>query len=77
MPTCWILSAAKRNERRWFTATHSPTGAMDALAFRIFVVDFIVFGSMIIMSNLNHAMMPMDRLVQMLRAPRHLARCHS
>jgi cytochrome o ubiquinol oxidase subunit IV len=39
-----------------------------ALAFGIFVVGLIVFGSMIIMANLNHAMMPpMDRLMQMQR----------
>ena len=38
-----------------------------ALAFGIFVVGLIVFGSMIIMGNLNHAMMPMDRLMQMQR----------
>jgi cytochrome o ubiquinol oxidase subunit IV len=38
-----------------------------ALAFGIFVVGFIVFGSMIVMTNLNHAMMPMERLMQMQR----------
>jgi cytochrome o ubiquinol oxidase operon protein cyoD len=38
-----------------------------ALAFGIFVVGLTVFGSMIIMTNLNHAMMPMDRLMQMQR----------
>ena len=38
-----------------------------ALAFGIFVVGLIVFGSMIIMANLNHAMMPMDQLMQMQR----------
>jgi cytochrome o ubiquinol oxidase operon protein cyoD len=38
-----------------------------ALAFGIFVVGLIVFGSMLIMANLNHAMMPMDRLMQMQR----------
>ena len=38
-----------------------------ALAFGIFVVGLIVFGSMIIMANLNHAMMPVDRLMQMQR----------
>ena len=38
-----------------------------ALAFGVFVVGLIVFGSMIIMANLNHAMMPMDRLMQMQR----------
>jgi len=38
-----------------------------ALAFGIFVVGLVVFGSMIIMDNLNHGMMPMDRLMQMQR----------
>ncbi len=38
-----------------------------ALAFGTFVVGLIVFGSMIIMANLNHNMMPMDRLMQMQR----------
>ena len=38
-----------------------------ALAFGIFVVGLIVFGSMIIMANLNHAMVPMDRMIQMQR----------
>jgi cytochrome o ubiquinol oxidase operon protein cyoD len=38
-----------------------------ALAFGIFVVGLIVFGSMIIMANLNHAMVPMDQLMQMQR----------
>ena len=39
-----------------------------SLAFGIFVVGLIVFGSMIIMANLNHAMMPsMDKLIEMQR----------
>jgi len=38
-----------------------------ALAFGVFVVGLIVFGSLIIMTHLNHAMMPMDRLLQMQR----------
>jgi cytochrome o ubiquinol oxidase operon protein cyoD len=38
-----------------------------ALAFGIFVVGLVVFGSMIIMENLNHMMMPMDKLMQMQR----------
>jgi cytochrome o ubiquinol oxidase operon protein cyoD len=38
-----------------------------ALAFGVFVVGLIVFGSMIIMANLNHAMMPMDQLMKMQR----------
>jgi cytochrome o ubiquinol oxidase operon protein cyoD len=36
-----------------------------ALAFGIFITVLIVFGSMIIMANLNHQMMPMDKLMQM------------
>jgi cytochrome o ubiquinol oxidase subunit IV len=36
-----------------------------ALALGIFVVALIVFGSLIIMGNLNHAMMPMERLMRM------------
>lgn len=36
-----------------------------ALALGIFVVALIVFGSLIIMGNLNHAMMPIDHLMQM------------
>jgi cytochrome o ubiquinol oxidase operon protein cyoD len=38
-----------------------------ALAFGIFVVALIVFGSMLIMSNLNHAMVSMDQLMDMQR----------
>ena len=38
-----------------------------ALAFGIFAVGLIVFGTMFIVANLNHAMMPMDRLMQMQR----------
>ena len=38
-----------------------------ALIFGIFVVGLIVFGSMLIMTNLNREMMPMDRLIQMQR----------
>jgi cytochrome o ubiquinol oxidase operon protein cyoD len=38
-----------------------------ALAFGIFVVGLVIFGSLLIMANLNHAMMPMDRLIQMQR----------
>jgi len=38
-----------------------------ALAFGIFVVGLVVFGSMIIMANLNDYMMPMEQLMQMQR----------
>ncbi len=43
------------------------TNNILALAFGIFVVGLLVFGSMIIMAHLNHNMMPMDRLIQMQR----------
>jgi cytochrome o ubiquinol oxidase operon protein cyoD len=38
-----------------------------ALAFGLFVVALVVFGSLIIMHNLNSNMMPMDQLLQMQR----------
>ena len=38
-----------------------------ALTSGVFIVGLIVFGSMIIMANLNHATMPIDRLMQMQR----------
>ena len=43
------------------------TNNLLALAFGIFVVGLTVFGSMIIMANLNHSMMPMDQLMEMQR----------
>jgi cytochrome o ubiquinol oxidase operon protein cyoD len=43
------------------------TNNILALAFGIFVVGLLVFGSMIIMAHLNHNMVPMDRLMQMQR----------
>jgi cytochrome o ubiquinol oxidase operon protein cyoD len=43
------------------------TNNILALAFGVFVVGLLVFGSMIIMAHLNHNMMPMDRLIQMQR----------
>ena len=43
------------------------TNNILALAFGIFVVGLLVFGSMIIMAHLNHNMMPMERLMQMQR----------
>ena len=41
------------------------TNNVLALAFGIFVVGLLVFGSMIIMANLNHNMLPMDRLMHL------------
>ena len=41
------------------------TNNILALAFGIFVVGLLVFGSMIIMANLNHNMMPTDRVMQL------------
>jgi cytochrome o ubiquinol oxidase operon protein cyoD len=41
------------------------TNNILALAFGIFVVGLLVFGSMIIMAHLNHNMMPTDRIMQL------------
>jgi len=43
------------------------TNNILALAFGIFVVGLVVFGSLIIMGNLNHADMPMHEMMQMQR----------
>jgi cytochrome o ubiquinol oxidase operon protein cyoD len=43
------------------------TNNILALAFGVFIVGLVVFGSMIIMGNLNSNMMPMDQLMQMQR----------
>jgi cytochrome o ubiquinol oxidase operon protein cyoD len=39
------------------------TNNILALAFGVFVVGLVIFGSMIIIANLNHNMMPMDQLM--------------
>jgi len=41
------------------------TNNILALAFGIFVVGLVIFGSMIIMANLNHNMMPVQQLMDM------------
>jgi cytochrome o ubiquinol oxidase operon protein cyoD len=51
---------------------HITTGADNtnnvlALAFGLLIVFLVVGGSLWIMSNLNHNMMPMDQLMQMQR----------
>jgi len=46
------------------TAPDSTNNVLS-LAFGIFVVALVIFGSMIIMSNLNHNMMPMNQLLDM------------
>ena len=38
-----------------------------ALAFGVFITGLVVFGSMLIMANLNHNMVSMDQLMQMQR----------
>ena len=38
-----------------------------ALLFGVFVAALVIFGSMIIMANLNHMMVPMDQLMHMQR----------
>jgi cytochrome o ubiquinol oxidase operon protein cyoD len=43
------------------------TNNILSLAFGVFVVGLVIFGSMIIVSNLNHNMMPMDELINLQR----------
>jgi cytochrome o ubiquinol oxidase subunit IV len=38
-----------------------------ALAFGVFITALVVFGSLVIMANLNHNMVSMDQLMQMQR----------
>jgi cytochrome o ubiquinol oxidase subunit IV len=46
------------------TAPDSTNNVL-ALAFGVFVVGLVIFGSMIIIANLNHNLMPMDQLMNM------------
>jgi cytochrome o ubiquinol oxidase subunit IV len=41
------------------------TNNILALAFGVFVVGLLVFGSMVIMAHLNHNMMPTDRIMKL------------
>ena len=43
------------------------TNNILALAFGVFVVGLVVFGSILIMANLDANMMPMDKLMKMQR----------
>ena len=49
------------------SSSPDSTNTVLALAFGIFVVGLVVFGSMIIMANLNSHMLPMDQLMQIQR----------
>lgn len=49
------------------TSAPDQTNNFLALAFGVMVVGLVVFGSLIIMANLNQNMMPMDRLIEMQR----------
>jgi cytochrome o ubiquinol oxidase subunit IV len=49
--------------------TSAPDQANNflALAFGVFITGVVVFGSIMIMTHLNHNMMPMDELMKMQR----------
>jgi len=49
------------------TTAPDNTNNILALAFGILIVCLVIFGSLWIMANLNHNMMPMDQLMQMQR----------
>jgi cytochrome o ubiquinol oxidase operon protein cyoD len=53
----------------FFHISSGPEGANNilALAFGVFVVALVVFGSLIIMANLDARMVPMDALMRMQR----------
>ena len=47
------------------TTAPDNTNNVLALAFGVLIVGLLIIGSIWIMANLNHNMMPMDRLMQM------------
>ena len=49
------------------SSSPDSTNNILALAFGVFIVALVVFGSIIIMGNLNGNMVPMDQLMQMQR----------
>jgi len=49
------------------TSGPDNTNNVLALAFGVLIVGLLIVGSIWIMANLNHNMMPMDRLMQMQR----------
>jgi cytochrome o ubiquinol oxidase operon protein cyoD len=49
------------------TSAPDQTNNFLALAFGVFVVALVVFGSMIIMTNLSSYTMPTDKLIEMQR----------
>jgi cytochrome o ubiquinol oxidase subunit IV len=52
---------------RHITTGVDNTNNILALAFGVLIVMLVIGGSLWIMANLNHNMMPMDRLMQMQR----------
>ena len=49
------------------TTGRDNTNNVMALAFGVLIVVLVIGGSLWIMANLNHNMMPMDRIMQMQR----------
>ena len=49
------------------TSAPDQTNNFLALLFGVFVIALTIIGSMIIMANLNHMMVPMDELMKMQR----------
>ena len=66
---CW---PSRRWASTWSSSCTSPPGPDNvnnvlALAFGVLIVMLLVFGSLWIMTHLNHNMMPMDQIMQMQR----------
>jgi cytochrome o ubiquinol oxidase operon protein cyoD len=49
------------------SAAPDQTNNLLALLFGVFVTGLLIFGSLLIMANLNHMMVPMDQLMRMQR----------
>jgi cytochrome o ubiquinol oxidase operon protein cyoD len=63
----------KRRLRRWactqfflhISTAPVSTNNILSLAVGLFVVGLVIFGSMIIISNLDHSMRPLDQIMDM------------
>jgi hypothetical protein len=64
-PTARPEHRQRDGERDHISTAPDSKNNVLSLAFGVFAVGLVIFGSMIIMSNLNHNMMPMDQILDM------------
>jgi cytochrome o ubiquinol oxidase operon protein cyoD len=60
-----VIAIAQMGVHLVFFSTPDSTNNILSLAFDIFVVGLLIFGSMIIMANLNQNMMLYDQMLDM------------